>query len=203
MSMRRNGGTKAGVWALGVLAAGVLAASCATTDMTSTWTDPNAKHAALSNIAVISMTPDPGLRRMAEETAAAQMKGAHAVPSYQVLSDADLRDREVVKVKLKEAGFDGVLIMRVTGVSEQVSMVGGPYGSFDAYYNYAGSTLASPGYLKTDKIVHVLSNLYSLEENKLIWSGVSETFDPSSTKSFVKDVSKAVAKSLHKDRLIL
>ena len=49
----------------------------------------------------------------------------------------------------------------------------------------------------------MVSNLYSLEQNKLLWSGVSKTFDPSSAQNFMTDVSKAVAKSLEKERVVL
>jgi hypothetical protein len=188
---------RAGRWVLGIVA---LAASCASTDMTSTWTDPAAKGAALSKIAVICLTQDPGLRRMAEDTAAAQMTDAQAIPSYQLLNDDDLKDREMVKTKLRIAGVNGVLIMRMAGVSERLAPTS--YGTFDAYYDYAGTAIYAPGYT-TETIVKVVSNLYSLEQNKLIWSGVSQTFDPASAKEFMTSVSKAVAKSLQKDRLIL
>jgi hypothetical protein len=186
-----------------LIALAIAAVGCATTEMTSTWTDPTARGASMARIAVIALSKDPGLRRMAEDTAASQMRGAQAVPSYQVLGDADLRNREVVKAKLLAQGFQGVLVMRMAGVTEQVTAVGGPYGTFDGYYDWAGSAVYAPGYLETDTIVHVVSNLYSLDQNKLVWSGVSQTFDPASAKSFMTDVSKAVAKSLEKDRLIL
>jgi hypothetical protein len=186
-----------------LLAVALGVVGCATTEMTSTWTDPTARGASMSRIAVIALSKDPGLRRMAEDTAASQMRGAQAVPSYQVLGDADIRNREVVKAKLLAQGFQGVLVMRMAGVTEQVSAVGGPYGTFDGYYDWAGAAVYAPGYLETDTVVHVVSNLYSLDQNKLVWSGVSQTFDPSSAKSFMTDVSKAVAKSLEKDRLIL
>ncbi len=193
------------VWlsALGGLALATLAVSCASTDMTSTWTDPSAKGAGLSKIAVVCMTKDPGLRRQAEDTAAAQLKGAQGIPSYQLLGDADLKDREAVKTKLRTAGVQGVLVMRMTGVTEQVSMVPGPYATFDGYYDYAYGGMYAPGYLQTDTVVHVVSNLYDLDQNKLIWSGVSQTFDPSSAQSFMTDVSKAVAKQLEKNKIIL
>jgi hypothetical protein len=191
-------------WALGSLAFAALVASCASTDMTSTWTDPSAKGASLSKIAVVCLTQDPGLRRMAEDTVAANLKGAEAVPSYQTLGDTDLKDREAVKAKLKDAGMNGVLVMRMTGVTEQVSPVGGPYGTFDGYYDVAAAGVYSPGYLQTDTVVHMTSSLYELNNNsKLIWSGVSQTFDPASAKSYMNDVSKAVAKSLQKDRIVL
>jgi hypothetical protein len=171
--------------------------------MTSTWTDPAAKGAALSRVAVVALTKDPGLRRMAEDTTAANLTGAQAVPSYQVLGDTDLKDREAVKAKLKAAGMNAVLMMRMTGVTEQVTAVGGPYGTFDGYYDYAAAGVYDPGYLQTDTVVHMVSNLYDLDRDKLIWSGVSQTFDPASAQSYMKDVSKAVAKSLQKDHLIL
>jgi hypothetical protein len=91
--------------------------------------------------------------------------------------------------------------MRMTGVTEQ-TMVDGPYATFDGYYDY-GAAVYAPGYVQTDTIVHAVSNLYSLEQNKLIWSGTSRTFDPASATQFMNDVSKAVAQSLQKNRLIL
>src|SRR5262249_38453049 len=145
---------------------------------------------------------DPGLRRIAEDATAAQMPGAQATPSYQVLGDMDLRDRQAVKAKLKAEGFDGVLVMRLAGVSEQGSSVG-PYTTFDGYYDYGVGATYAPGYLETDTIVHIISNLYSLDQNKLVWSGTSKTFDPESAQQAMGDVGQSVAKSLQKDRIIL
>jgi hypothetical protein len=183
------------------LAMALAVASCASTKMTSTWTDPSAKGASLSKIAVMAMTKDPGLRRMAEDTAASQLAGAHAVPSYQVLGDVDLKDRDAVKEKLKSQGFEGVLFMRLAGVTEQVSPVA--YGTFDGYYDFAAGPVYNPGYVQTDTIVHVVSNLYSLRDDKLIWSGVSQTFDPASAQATMSGVAKAVAISIEKERLVL
>jgi hypothetical protein len=177
------------------------AMGCASTEMTSTWTDPAAKGASLSKVAVVCMTPAPGLRRMAEDAAASKLQGAQAVPSYQVLGDTNLRDLEAVKAKLMEQGFQGVLLMRLAGVTEQVSPV--TYGTFNGYYGWAAGAVFEPTYLQTDRIIHVISSLYSLEDDKLMWSGVSQTLDPSSLKSLMNDVTKAVAKSIQKDRLIL
>jgi hypothetical protein len=181
MKTMKNRKAFAAIAALGGLAIAAMA-SCASTEMTSSWTDPTARGAALSKVAVVCLTKDPGLRRMAEDTAASQLQGAQAVPSYQVLGDTDLRNRDSVKNMLATAGFDGVLIMRLAGVTERVTPVGSPYGTFDGYYDWAGAAVYAPGYLQTDTIVHVVSNLYSLEQNKLIWSGVSQTFDPASAR---------------------
>jgi hypothetical protein len=189
--------------ALGLVGLTLGALGCASTEMTSTWTDPSAKGAQLSKVAVVCLTKDPGLRRITETSAAQNLTGAQAVPSYQVLGDTDLKNRDAVKHQLLSQGFEGVLVMRLAGVKEQVTAVGAPYGAFDGYYDWAGATVYEPGYLQSDTVVHVVSNLYSLRDDKLIWSGVSQTFDPASAQSFMADVSKAVAKSVEKDRLIL
>ena len=155
-----------GVSALAALAIATLTMSCATTEMTSTWTDPTAKGNALSKIAIICLAKDEGVRRMAEDEAARQIHGAQAVPSYSVLGGADLRSREAVKAALIAQGFNGALVMRMAAVTERVTAVGGPYGTFDGYYGWAGPTAYSSGYLETETVVHVVSNLYSLDQNK-------------------------------------
>ena len=126
-----------------------------------------------------------------------------ALPSYRFVPDADLPNQAAVRATLLANGFDGALVMRVAGVSEQV--VAFPYTYFGpvGYPGWYGSGVFAPGHLQTETIVHVVSDLYSLPQNKLIWSGVSRSFDPRSTKQFMNDVSKTVAKSLEKDRLIL
>jgi hypothetical protein len=199
MNMRACAKASIGIQVL--FAVAMTAVGCASTDMTSTWTDPSARGASLSKVAVICMTKDPGLRRMAEDTAASQLTGAQAVPSYQALGDMDLKDRDAVKAKLKDQGFQGVLFMRLAGVTQELNPAS--YGTFDGYYDWAGPSVYDAAYVQTDTVVHVVSNLYSLQDDKLIWSGVSQTFDPASAKSFMNDVSKAVAKSIQKDRLVL
>jgi hypothetical protein len=205
MNVRR----RAGFWALGGLALATLVACSVTTTaltpakITKTWTDPNATGAELSKIAVVCLTQDPGLRRAAERTVASELTGPLAVPSYLILGETNLRNREEVKVKLRESGADGVLVVRVTNTTERVTGRGAPYGTFDGYYEYSLTRTFAPGYLDDDKHVHVISNLYSFEANKLIWSGVSSAFDQDETKAQIEDVSKSLASSLQKDRLIL
>jgi len=189
--------------AIGLLTLAALEPGCASTEMTNTWVDPSVQGVPLSKVAVIALSKDPGLRRMAEDAAASQMAKAQAVPSYQVLGDTDLRNRQAVQAKLLAAGFNGVLVMRLAGVTEQSSPVAAPYGTFGGYYDWATGMVYAPGYMQTDTIVHVISNLYSLPEDKLVWSGTSSTFNPASTRDVMDGVSKAVAKSMTKDRVIL
>ncbi len=106
-----------------------------------------------------------------------------------------------MKAKLRDQGFQGVLVMRMAGATEKVDPA--MYGSYDGYYGWAAGAAYDPGYLQTETVVHVVSNLDSLSSDKLIWSGVSQTFDPASAQDFMTSVSKAAAKSIEKARRVL
>ena len=41
--------------------------------------------------------------------------------------------------------------------------------------------------------------VYSLEQNKLIWAGVSRTVDPTQIDSFIAELAKAVSDQMRKD----
>ena len=119
---------------------------------------------------------------MAEDAAAAQMAGAQATPE---LSGAGRRRPEGPRGGEGEAE-GGRLQRRARHADRQRQRAGdpggGPTATFDGYYDWAGGAVYAPGYLETDTVVHVVSNLYSLDQNKLVWSGTSKTFDPASAK---------------------
>jgi hypothetical protein len=193
---------KRGVWGgLAALLLGTVAAGCASTQMANTWTDPTARGAPLSKVAVVCVSRDESVRRVAEDDMARRM--TNAVPSYQVLGDADMSNKEAVRAKLESQGFDGALVMRLAGVTEHVVPGTGPYGSFYGYYDYAYNTAYGPAGPQVETVVRVENRLYSLKDDKLIWTGQSKTFDPSSTKQAVEGVTTEVAKALQKERLIL
>jgi hypothetical protein len=173
--------------------------ACSSTQMTNTWTDPGATGKPLSKVAVVCMAKDQAVRRMAEDEVAGQL-GGRVVPSYRVLEGMSLKDRPAVKARLTQDGFDGVLVMRLGGVSEQITPGVGPYASFGGYYDWAYSSAYAP---EVDTVVRVMSSVYSLPDEKMIWAGSSQTFDPNSVKDVLDGVTKAVAKELQKNRLIL
>jgi hypothetical protein len=181
---------------MGALFGAGLAAGCSSTQITDTWTDPSAQGKPMSKVAVLAMTPDEGIRRMAEDEAAKAVKNAQVVPSYQALAGVDLSDKAAVQAKLAEQGFQGLLVMRLAGVEEQVSAA-----PLDAYYDDAYGMAYGP-YAEVDTVVRMVSNLYSVDQGKLIWSGASETFDPASVRQMVDDVARAVAKTLEKNGIL-
>jgi hypothetical protein len=197
---RLQAGGMASLFGLAVVVA--VGAGCASTQMDSTWTDPSARGNDIDKMAVIYMGQDEGVRRMAEDEVAKKITAAQVVPSYVALAGVDLDNREQVRSKLQAGGFDGVMVMRLASVTEQPVAVDGPYGTFDGYYGWAAPNVYDDDYLVEETIVRMISNVYDVDQNKLIWSGTSETFDPDSAKQLVDDVSRKVAENLQKEQII-
>jgi hypothetical protein len=190
----------------GLIAA--LGACASTTEFKSTWKDPQAQPLALQGkkVAALVLTSNDSLRRSAETSLAQELgqRGLNAIPGYQLVPDEDIKDKEAVLQKLREAQVEAAVVMRVVDRRQEVTYVppapGPYYGSFSGYYGW--SAVSDPGYMSTDTIVSVETLLYSVSENKLIWGGVSETVDPDKLQTFVKDVADAAAKEMKKAGLI-
>src|SRR5437867_10123731 len=202
---------KTQTWLQTTLVAVVLTVlACSTTSFESTWRAPDARPIHLTGKKVVGlfMSKSPAKRRVAEDAMAREItaRGAQGVPAYTVLSDDEIKDQEVVQRKLDSLGFSGVVVMRVVGHETQYSyqldtVWSRPhYGHFwGGYWRWGWSTVYDPGYLIVDKVVKVETLVYSLEQNKLIWAGVSRTVDPTQIDSFIAELAKAVSDQMRKD----
>jgi DNA-nicking Smr family endonuclease len=73
--------------------------------------------------------------------------------------------------------------MRLADVEKETSYVPGTttgyYGGYGRYYGYGAGMYSSPGYYTTDKNYFVETMVYSVNPNKLLWSGTTKTVNPS------------------------
>ena len=198
---RRSGMVLVGMVLLGV-------GSCASTEFKSTWKDPEAGPVELQGkrLATFALTKDEAMARAAEDAMAGALakQGVNVIPGYQLLSSEDAADKNKLRDKLKEANVDGAVVMRVVGSRQEVNYVptGPAYGSFYGYWDYGWAAVGSPGYLTTDRIVSVETLVYSVPKDKLIWAGVSETFEPGKVDKVTKEIVDKATKEMKKDGLI-
>jgi len=185
--------------------------SCsASTTLKNSWRDPTVTGPLEFNkVLVVMLTKDGSTRRTVEDDLVKRITAHHkveAVPSYTILMESDLRDKEHAKQIIKDAGFDGAVALRVVGVVKEVNYVPGsypsPYYNFWGYYDYAWPAVYDPGYLQTDTIVNIETLVYSLKDDKLVWTGTTESFNPSNLDDLVAGIGAAVSADMRKEGLI-
>ena len=158
--------------ALLVAATGVVSACSNSTQLVATWKYPGAQRYPLTKSLAVFMTKDAGMRRMVEDKLAARVPGA--VASYRVSPDSELQNTDRVRARLSEQGFDGAVVMRLVGMTTEVTPTG---TDFYGYWGYWG-TAYDPVYYTTQQIYSVETTVYSVKDDKLIWMGRSQTVDP-------------------------
>ncbi|MDB4966295.1 MAG: hypothetical protein JWN44_1984 [Myxococcales bacterium] len=178
----------------------VAAASCAQTSIVATWKDPNASSVHFNRVLVVVPSRDPSLRRTAEDELVRRIDPARAVPSYTQFKEDELLDRERLKQRAQEAGFDGMVVFRIARVEKETTWVPGAY--WGPYYAIGGWPMWDPGYMQTDTVVHVETDVYDVQGDRLVWASRSKTYDPRSMKALVDDVSRAVGKQMKKQGLL-
>jgi hypothetical protein len=192
----------------------LVVAGCATTSFVSTWKEPSWQGVVTPpdhTIAAFMITDNEGTRRAAESYMAEEIAkgGAKVVPGYTLVTAEDAKDQEKVKEILKGAGVDGAVIMRVVGKDQESRYVPGTTyyttGYYPSFYGYWGSSwgmMYDPGYVETDVIVSVETLLYSVEEDKLLWAGTSETTNPSKLDAFIRELVEVTRAELKKEGLL-
>jgi hypothetical protein len=194
--------------------AGAVLAACATTTFNSTWKAPDAKPLNFEGkkVAALVMSKDDSVRLGAEDALAREItaQGAVGVAAYTIIPKEAGRDQAKAHELLDKAGVVGVVSMRVVGKEKEISGSGPSYwgapgyGHFygAGYYGYGWGGVYDPGYLRTDTIVSVETLIYSLEQDKLIWAGRSQTTSPSDVNSFIKELCGKAAEELKKEGLV-
>ncbi|MFN8091930.1 MAG: hypothetical protein U0599_06840 [Vicinamibacteria bacterium] len=193
-------------------------AACASSTYKSSWSNPEARAVSLAGKKVVAVfvTAEGGPRYSAEDALARELTaaGAQGVTAYSLVPDADVKDKDAAKAKLVAAGVDGAVVMRVVGKDKELNYTPGMavpvgywgrpvYGSMWGGYWGRGWGLAySPGYLTTDTVVSVETLVYSVNQDKLLWAGMSETTNPKKVNDFVRELARGAGAEMKKAGLL-
>jgi hypothetical protein len=115
-------------------------------------------------------------------------------------------DMEYLKEQIAAYKIDAVVVCRLVKVKANVVDVPGQpyllpyYSSFCGYYGAVYPIVYSPDYLVKEKTVQVETNVYAITppEGELVWTGTSDTFDPSSAHQVINGLVELVVKELEK-----
>jgi hypothetical protein len=185
-------------------------AGCATSRIDNSWAEPSATAQSfqLNKVLAVALARDGAIRRSTEDAMDRAISagprgqsGQLAVhPSYTLLEDTELVKTDVTRRKVEAAGYDGAVLIRYVTTEQRVTVDPPMYhGGFWGYYGYGGGPMMyDPGSVRTDTILKLQISIYSLREDKLLWSGVSRTVNPSQVEKVVGEIADAVRKDLEK-----
>src|SRR5262249_46007629 len=119
---------------------------------------------------------------------------------------------DYVRGQVRSFHIDAVVVSRLLKVNKSVTYVPGqayymPYPYYRTFYGYYSTIypiVYSPGYEREDTTVRIETNLYAATEpdGELIWTGISDTFNPSSAHKVIDGLVKIVVKELEKEGIL-
>jgi len=195
-----------------LLGAMILIACGTVTKIPNAWRNPAHEGAPYQKIFVIGVGENDTNRRLFEDQFAAALsgKGGIALPSYGALPHSERLTEAQIRGAIRGGSYDAVVVTRLLGVEEKTEYVPPRtytvprhYGGYYGYYGSSWDVVHEPGYYQTHTIVRLETNLYDVGSGELAWSGQSETFNPDSLSDIIDSATKAVAKRLRKESLVL
>jgi hypothetical protein len=196
--------------ALKFLLVAALLSACATPPVTrvvASWKDPDVGVVDVGRALLVFQHNSEPLRRNVEDALAARIPGA--VPAYTMFSTDEIFNVDLVRDRVREAGFESVIVTRLIDVDEEVTWnPGAPsrmYGPLWGHWGYGWSSVYDPGYLERTTVVTTESLVYSLAvgEGELIWAIRSETFDPTSIDDLAAGVVRASTRAMEKEGIFV
>jgi hypothetical protein len=188
----------------------LLSACTESTVFVSTWKAPDAGVISPGNrtIAAVFVSTDESQRRAAEDTLAADIsaRGSRGIASYAMLPAKQHYNADAARARLKEAGANGVVVMRVVSKDQQVTIQHNAppayYGGFGPYWGYGWNYAYSQPTVYTDTLISVETLIYSLDQDKLLWAATSRTTNPKDLPTLVTEVANATVTEMTKQGLL-
>ncbi len=185
--------------------------SCSSTKIASSWREPDKQIAVnkLTKVLVVALFKDESSRHKAEEQMVGYLSGKGVVSYGYLNANFNKQDAGAIREKIKSDGFDGAVTMRLVDVDKEKTYtpydrLSSPsfYRNFSDYYYRSWPIFTTPGYYATTTTYTVETNVYSIKEDRIIWTGLTETTNPAGVKKMTAEVSKIVYKKMVKEGFI-
>lgn len=195
----------------------VLTSCGSNTTIVNSWRDPKITVAQehFKKVLVVALVKDEASRRVTENRIASS--NPIFKTSYEYLNETtkELTKEQKLKI-LQDENFDGVVTMRLVSTEQETTYVPGTYtgmyyGGFDGLYsgvygygfgNWYGMyspAYYDPGYYQETTYYMVETNIFSLKDNKLIWTGTTKSDYVTDLGQTVDAIMQAVVQEMRKD----
>jgi hypothetical protein len=182
--------------------------SCSASGFVGTWSEDEYRTGSIQRVLVLAMAEKTVVRNAFEKELKFEFQkiGIDAISSLEVLPPDVEIDRQTFERHFSEYNIDAVIVSRYLGTEtsyqhyvDTYTIPHGYYYGFYGYYHNAWGYNYGRGYTTETKTYYVETNVYETKEGKLIWSGISETVDPSTAMDIIDDLSRMLVKKLKKD----
>jgi hypothetical protein len=177
------------------------------------WKNPNYVARKFHRVLALGLSDKTGIRADFEDALAEQLAaaGVEAIPGNNILlrPEGAQFDLNYLTTQIRENQIDTVVVSRLIKVENTVTYIpGGPYvapfpyyNTFNGYYGAVYPVVYAPDYLREEKKVRIETNLYviSSQEGELVWTGVTDTFNPSNVHKAINGLVKLVVKQMQSD----
>jgi len=188
-----------------VLLTGLWIACGTSTKITAYWGDKTYEKGKIDRVLILGITKRESIRRIYEEDMVEKLEyyGVEGSPSAELFPMDQKLDTNTFRLHFKNEGFDAVITAELVSADKDTRYESGSgYGGYNRgfYGNYGSSynNMYSPGYTYTTTTLKIETNLYDTKTEKLIWSGISETFEPSNEMDAIRSLNRAVTSTLNK-----
>lgn len=179
--------------------------SCNSTQIVSSWRDPvkQIHKGDWNKVLVVALLRKETNRRRAEDEMVKFLNGK-GIKSYAYLDESfDKKDEKALREKIKNDGFDAAITMRLIDIEKE--KVFSPqehylypvyYNDFSAYYYRNIPYYNNQGYYTISKKFIIETMIYSIADDKIIWSGITETFNPKDVEKLTDEIAKTIHKKM-------
>jgi hypothetical protein len=161
------------------------------------------KTAPMKKILVVALFKSETNSRNAEDEMVRYLDGK-GVQSYKYSSLRTNSSNAInVRETVRKDHFDGAVTMRLIDVDKEQVYQPNNFSTYPQYYqnfnDYFFRTYllnSTPGYYETTKTYTYESNIFSLDDNKIIWTGITKTTNPEGVNKMTKEIVKVIFKEM-------
>ena len=185
--------------------------------LTMSWRNPNySPTKKFHRVLALGLSSKTELRADFEDALAAELssKGYEAIAGHAILlrPPGTQLDLNYLREQIQANQIEAVVVSRLVKVDNTVTQVPGtayfsPFPYYNSFYGYYGTlypVVYSPGYLIQEKKVRIETNLYvtSAPDGQLVWTGITDTFNPSNLHKAIGGLVKLVVTKMQKEEVL-
>ena len=189
-----------------LIAAALALAACASTTLRDSWYDTSYSGGPFRKMLVLGVSNNLSERRIFEDVMSQRLAGSgvEAIPAYRYLADGDKAAEPALDAAVRASGADGLLMSRVRGIDRRTSVTTamapmyGPgfgwYGIYSAWYPVTE--------VRQYDIATVETSLFAADGKRVVWSGMTETYEPTSVAKDAPGFAAVIVKALQARGLV-